>query len=165
MLQTCHERLSYTKAEAVGSVCTQGFCHDWGPSAVFKTQHGNASLKTLIAFPSTTSRHFPSTISPSVMCFFNILNTIASRPQFYQTRSAWSMDQGSSKKRSTVHNFVPTVTKFCVMWEGLSLPQDTKCGNCRDEIVVRRVIFIWSLIHGSSWSGLIKVGPGTFTIR
>ena len=82
------------------------------------------------------------------------------RPQFYQTRSAWSMDQGSTKKRSAVHNFVPTVTKFCVMWEGLSLPQDTKFGNCRDEIVDRRVIFIWSLIHGSSWSGLIKVGPG-----
>ena len=70
------------------------------------------------------------------------------------------MDQGSTKKRSAVHNFVPTVTKFCVMWEGLSLPQDTKLGNCRDEIVDRRVIFIWSLIHGSSWSGLIKVGPG-----
>ena len=42
------------------------------------------------------------------------------RPQFYQTRSAWSMDQGSTKKRSAVHNFIPTATKFCVMWEGLS---------------------------------------------
>ena len=61
-------------------------------------------------------------------------------PHFYQTRSAWSMDQGSTKKRSAVHN-------------------DTKFGNCRGEIVDRRVIFIWSLIHGSSWSGLIKVGP------
>ena len=69
------------------------------------------------------------------------------------------MDQGSTKKRSAVHNFVPTVTKFCVLWEGLSLPQDTKFGHCRDEIVDRRVIFIWSLIHGSIWSGLIKVGP------
>ena len=86
------------------------------------------------------------------------------RPQFYQTRSASSMDQGSTKKRSAVHNFVPTVTKFCVMWEGLSLPQDTKFGNCWDEIVDRRVIFIWSLIHGSSWSGLIKVGPGVIWI-
>ena len=81
------------------------------------------------------------------------------------------MDQGSTKKRSAVHNFVPTVTKFCVMWEGLSLPQDTKFGNCRDEIVDRRVIFIWSLIHGSSWSlihgsswsGLIKVGPALWS--
>ena len=81
------------------------------------------------------------------------------RPYFYQTRSAWSMDQGSTKKRSAVHNFVPTVTKFCVMWEGLSFPHDTKFGNCRGETVDRRVIFIWSLIHGSSWSGLIKVGP------
>ena len=34
---------------------------------------------------------------------------------------------------------------------------DTKFGNCRCEIVGRRVIFIWSLIHESSWSGLIKV--------
>ena len=84
---------------------------------------------------------------------------ILSRPHFYQTRSAWSMDQGSTKKRSAVHNFVPTVTKFCVIWEGLSLPHDTKFGNCRGETVDRRVIFIWSLIHGSSWSGLIKVGP------
>ena len=81
------------------------------------------------------------------------------RPQFYQTRSAWSKDEGSTKKRSAVHNFVPTVTKFCVLWEGLSLPHDTKFGNCRGEIVDRRVIFIWSLILGSSWSGLIKVGP------
>ena len=70
------------------------------------------------------------------------------------------MDQGSTKKRSAVHNFVPTVTKFCVMWEGLSLPHDTKFGNYRCEIVGRRVIFIWSLICGSSWSGLIKAGPG-----
>ena len=83
----------------------------------------------------------------------------SNRPQFYQTRSAWSMDQASTMKRSAVHNFVPTVTKFCVMWEGLSLPHDTKFGNCRGEIVDRRVFFIWSLIHGSSWSGLIKVGP------
>ena len=70
------------------------------------------------------------------------------------------MDQGSTRKRSAVHNSAPTVTKFCVMWEGQALPHDTKFGNSRCEIVGRRVIFIWSLIHGSSWSGLIKVGPG-----
>ena len=70
------------------------------------------------------------------------------------------MDQGSTRKRSAVHNFAPTVTKFCVMWEGQALPHDTNFGNSRCEIVGRRVIFIWSLIHGSSWSGLIKVGPG-----
>ena len=46
------------------------------------------------------------------------------------------------------------------MWEGLSLPHDTKFGNCRGEIVDRRTIFIWSLIHGSGWSGLIKAEPG-----
>ena len=78
---------------------------------------------------------------------------------FYQTRSAWSMDQGSTKKRSAVHNFFPTVTKFCVMWEGLSLPHDTKFGNCMGEIVDRRMVFIWSLIHGSGWSRLIKAEP------
>ena len=46
------------------------------------------------------------------------------------------------------------------MWEGRSLPHDTKFGNCRDAVADRKVIFIWSLTHGSSWSGLIKVGPG-----
>ena len=79
---------------------------------------------------------------------------------FYQTRSAWSRDQGSNRKHSAVHNFAPTVTKFCVMWEGQALPHDTKFSNCRCEIVGRRVIFIWSLIPGSSWSGLIKAEPG-----
>ena len=72
------------------------------------------------------------------------------------------MEQGSTMKRSAVHNFAPTVTKFCVMWEGQALPHDTKFGNSRCEIVGRRVIFIWSLIHGLRWSGLIKVGPGKF---
>ena len=71
------------------------------------------------------------------------------------------MDQGSTRKRSAVHNFAPTVTKFCAVWEGQALPHDTKFGNSRCKIVGRRVIFIWSLIHGSSWSGLIKAEPGT----
>ena len=75
------------------------------------------------------------------------------------------MDQGSTGKRSAVHNFAPTVTKFCVMWEGRALPHDTKFGNCRCEMVGRRVIFIWSLIHGSSWSGLIKAEPGETKCR
>ena len=75
------------------------------------------------------------------------------------------MDQGSTMKRSAVHNFVPTVTKFCVMWEGQALPHDTKFGNSRCEIVGRRVIFIWSLIHGLRWSGLIKAEPGGDELR
>ena len=79
---------------------------------------------------------------------------------FYQTRSAWSRDQGSNKNHSPAYNFAPTVTKFCVMWEGLSLPRDTKFGNCRCHIVDSRVFPIWSLIPGSSWSGLIKAEPG-----
>ena len=81
-------------------------------------------------------------------------------PHFYQTRSAWSVDQGSNKNHSPAYNFAPTVTKFRGMWEGLSLPHDTKFGNCRCEIVDSRSFSSWSLIHGLRWSGLIKVGPG-----
>ena len=93
--------------------------------------------------------------------FQNVCEMVAilSRPHFYQTRSAWSMDQGSNENHSPVNNFVPTVTKFCVLWEGQALPQDTKFGNCRDKIVDSRAFISWSLIHGSSWSGLIKLGP------
>ena len=81
-------------------------------------------------------------------------------PHFYQTRSAWSMDQGSNENHSPVNNFAPTVTKFCVMWEGQALSHDPTFGNCRDKTVDSRSFLSWSLIHGSSWSGLIKVGPG-----
>ena len=70
------------------------------------------------------------------------------------------MDQGSNKNHSPAYNFTPTVTKFCVMWEGLSLPHYTKFGNCRCKIVDSRSFHSWSLIHGLRWSGLIKVGPG-----
>ena len=70
------------------------------------------------------------------------------------------MDQGSNKNHSPAYNFTPTVTKFCVMWEGLSLPHDTKFGNCRCKIVDSRSFHSWSLIHGLRWTGLIKVGPG-----
>ena len=70
------------------------------------------------------------------------------------------MDQGSNKNHSPAYNFAPTVTKFCVKWEGLSLPHDTKFGNCRCEIVDSRAFPSWFLIHGSSWSGLIKEEPG-----
>ena len=47
--------------------------------------------------------------------------------------------------------------------EGQALPHDTKFGNCRDKIVDSRAFLSWSLIHGSSWSGLIKVGPESYT--
>ena len=81
-------------------------------------------------------------------------------PHFYQTRSAWSMDQGSNENHSPINSSTPTVIKFCVMWEGQALPHDTKFGNCRDNIEDSRAFLSWSLIQGSSWSGLIKVGPG-----
>ena len=90
-------------------------------------------------------------------CF--ILASWHTTPHFHQTRSAWSMDQGSNENHSPVNNFVPTVTKFCVLWEGQALPHDTKFGNCRDKIVDSRAFLSWSLIHGSNWSGLIKLGP------
>ena len=51
------------------------------------------------------------------------------------------------------------------MWEGLSLLHDTKLRNCKGEIVDRTMIFIWSLIHGSSWSGLIKAEPTEYYTR
>ena len=79
---------------------------------------------------------------------------------FYQTRSAWSVDQWSNKNHSPAYKFAPTVTKFCVMWEGLSLPHDSKFGNCRCKIVDSRAFPSWSLIHGLRWSGLIKAEPG-----
>ena len=79
---------------------------------------------------------------------------------FYQTRSAWSMDQGSNKNNSPITNFIPIVTKFCVMWEGQAFPHDTKFRNCKGEIVDSRAFPSWSLIPGSSWSGLIKAEPG-----
>ena len=70
------------------------------------------------------------------------------------------MDQGSNKNHSPAYNFAPTVTKFCVMWEGQALPHDTKFGNCRCNIVDSRAFPSWSLIHGLRWSGLIKAEPG-----
>ena len=73
------------------------------------------------------------------------------------------MDQGSNKNHSPAYNFAPTVTKFCVMWEGQALPHDTKFGNCRCKIVDSRAFPSWSLIHGLRWSGLIKAEPGLTT--
>ena len=70
------------------------------------------------------------------------------------------MDQGSNKNHSPAYHFAPTVTKFCVIWEGSSLPHDTKFGNSRCEIVDSRAFPSWSLIHGLRWSGLIKAEPG-----
>ena len=82
---------------------------------------------------------------------------------FYQTRSAWSVDQGTNKNHSPACNFTPTVTKFCVTWEGLSLPHDTEFGNCRWKIVDSRAFPSWSLIHGLRWSCLIAE-PGSYQL-
>ena len=93
-------------------------------------------------------------------CRGNVATLYWNRLCFYQTRSAWSVDQGSNKNHSPAYNFAPTVTKFCVMWEGLSLPHGTKFGNCRCKIVDSRAFPSWSLIHGLRRSGLIKAEPG-----
>ena len=93
------------------------------------------------------------------LVILSLITLLNPRLCFYQTRSAWSMDQGSNKNHSPINNFTPTVTKFCVMWEGQALPHDTKFGNGRDKIVDSRAFLSWSLIHGSSWSLLLKAEP------
>ena len=71
---------------------------------------------------------------------------------FYQTRSAWSMDQWSNKNHSPINNFTPTFTKFCVMWEGQALPHEAKFHNCAGKIVDSRVFPSWSF---DTWIKLI----------
>ena len=108
--------------------------------------------------------HYSQMASLEVLHRIYLMKLISFRSHFYQTRSAWSVDQGSNKNHSPAYNFAPTVTKFCVMWEGLSLPHDTKFGNCRCKIVDSRAFPSWSLIHGLRWSGLIKAEPGWLLI-
>ena len=69
------------------------------------------------------------------------------QPLFYQNQSAWSMDKGSKRKSSAVHNLASTVTKFGDMWEGQALPHVTKFCNCRGKIVCSRMILVdpWSI--------------------
>ena len=120
----------------------------------------SSDCKFHIPAPNLQKSYTHLTMYASSIIIISAIKAIChTRPHFYQTRSAWSMDQGSNRKHSALHNFAPIVTKFCVMWEGLSLPQDTKFGNCGGEIVDKRVIFSWALIHESSWSVLIKVEP------
>ena len=63
---------------------------------------------------------------------------------FYQPQSAWSIDQVSTKRSSAIYNFVFTVTKFCVMWEGEALPHNTKLRIYSGKIVKMRVHH-WSM--------------------
>ena len=110
----------------------------------YRNENISAALKIQWRFP----------ICLETLCQVDVIEE--TRPHFYQTRSAWSVDQGSNKNHSPAYNLAPTVTKFCVMWEGLSLPHDTKFGNCRCKILDSRSFPSWSLIHGLRWSGLIK---------
>ena len=61
-----------------------------------------------------------SSVYETDLCHLHVATQMGdTRPHFYQTRSAWSVDQGSNENHSPAYNFAPTVTKFCVMWEGL----------------------------------------------
>ena len=124
----------------------------WQPSLIFF----NIPIESGTIIKPCTLKHFQVTYMLHKDGYWTIW------PHFYQTRSAWSVDQGSNKNHSPAYNFAPTVTKFCVMWEGLSLPHDTKFGNCRCRIVDSRAFPSWSLIHGLRWSGLIKAEPGHY---
>ena len=78
-------------------------------------------------------------------------------------RNPWIKDQLGNALLSTIlHLQLPSFVSC-----GRDKPSHTthKFGNSRCKIVGRRVIFIWSLIHGSSWSGLIKVGPGAIRFQ
>ena len=104
-------------------------------------------------------RKFLSTANLHTKCHFKNINLkvdLHTGPTFIK------QDQLDPRIKDQVllNNFAPTVTEFCVMWEGQALPRDTKFGNCRGEIVDMGAFPSWSLIHGSSWSGLIKVDPG-----
>ena len=113
----------------------------------------------IIQTTTTVVKYFISDVLPWPQRWFIPREQHVTWLCFYQTRSAWSMDQGSNKNNSPINNFTHTVTKFCVTWEGQALPHDTKFRNCRGEIVDSRAFYSWSLIHGSSWSGLIKAEP------
>ena len=56
------------------------------------------------------------------------------------------------KETSAVYDFAPTVTKFCVMWEGQALPHDTKFCNCISKIEEDRVNLI---LH--PWINLMRI--------
>ena len=75
-------------------------------------------------------------------------------------RSSIKPDQLDPWIKDQVRNALLSTILSLQLPNFVSLPHDTKFGNCRGEVVDRRVIFIWSLIYGSSWSGLINVRPG-----
>ena len=66
------------------------------------------------------------------------------------------MDQESTKKTSAVYNFTPTIMDFFYMWEGQAHSHDTKLIS----VGRQRMMINWSIINGSNWSSLIKVGSG-----
>ena len=59
------------------------------------------------------------------------------RRHFWPARSTWSMDLWSTRNSFAAYYFM----KFCLIWEGLSLPHDMKFHNNRDKIADRTMIF------------------------
>ena len=147
------------------SILWQGRSYGGGQEVLGSRNGLSVSSKECTPMPGVMGRSMVNTVRSlawELGCIraLSLAHCCSSWLCFYQTRLAWSVDQGSNKNHSPAYNFTPTVTKFCVMWEGLSLPHDIKFGNCRCKIVDSRSFHSWSLIHGLRWSGLIKVGPG-----
>ena len=146
----------YTHASWIYQNHGQSFCYTIYAPEAFSWQTRSLPPNLLLL----THRNHPAPSPQQTHSLLSNLQLLTPRPHFYQNGSVWSMDQGSTKNHSPVNNFAPRVTKFCVMWEGQALPHDTKFRNCGGKIVDSRTFPNWSLIHGSSWPGLIKVGPG-----
>ena len=145
--------------------CTEGSIVDYEKNILMRF-HQHDSCK-LIDVTSETSFSQPDKDKCPVTWKWNHVRTVstllalcAGNPQvnsicmqmdnqlklwLYETRSAWSLDQGSIRISSAGYTFVPTITKK-------ALPHDTQFCNCRGKIVDNRRVFVWSLIHQSSWS-------------
>ena len=73
------------------------------------------------------------------------------------TVSTLSMNQGSIRKSSANYSLFHTITKLCDVWEVHFLPHDTTCCNCSSKVKSRIITFNWLLIHGFTWSGVLKM--------
>ena len=84
------------------------------------------------------------------------------RPHFYQPRSAWFMDQVSTGKKNSAWCLKFCLYSYKILWhvEGTSFhfTNDTKFHHFTGKIVDGRVVFSRSLMEGSIWSSLRKVG-------
>ena len=79
---------------------------------------------------------------------------------FHQTRIHSPMVWWLTENPTTIYNFAPTLTKFYVTWEGLSIPHVIKFCNCRCKIVDSKAFPRSPLIHRSSYANFIQMRPG-----